>query len=329
MIHQFYHDKKVLVTGGAGFIGSHLVEALVNAGAHVTVLDTLATGKLENLTPVLPRVTVIQGDIRNLADCEKAAEGKSHIFHCAALVSVPQSVAEPALCKSINEDGTKNLLTAAAKHNVAHFVFSSSSAVYGNQEGTCSENSPLNPQSPYAVSKLRGEELCASFAERYGISTASLRYFNVNGPRQNPHGDYAAVVARFKEKLTNHEPIIIYGDGLQTRDFVVVDEVVKANLLAGMALGMMGEVFNVASGTSITLLELLRRLEIELNIAPVDIILLPERPGDIKHSHAACNKYWDFKDALAHTTLPFHYALYRSERRQKQEPSHEQHTTLH
>lgn len=327
MTNTFYKDKNVLVTGGAGFIGSHLVEALVRAGAAVTVLDNFSTGKEENLSHLMNAITVIHGDIRNPLDCEQATENKSHVFHCAAFVSVPQSVAEPALCEAINTQGTLNLLTAAAQNKVAHFVFSSSSAVYGNQEGTCSETSPLNPQSPYAESKKRGEELCSLFAERYGISTASLRYFNVNGPRQNPYGDYAAVVARFKEKLIRHEPIIIYGDGLQTRDFVPVEEVVRANLTAGMALNMQGEVFNVASGTSITLLELLRRLEIELKIAPVDIMLLPERPGDIKHSHADCQKYWDFKEAVAQATLPLSYGHYRTERREKQDV-HE-HQTLH
>lgn len=311
----FYRDKQILVTGGAGFIGSHLVEKLVEAGAQVTVIDNFSTGNIENLASVIHRISLITGDIRNIADCEKATENKSHVFHCAALVSVPQSVADPALCTAINEQGTLNLLNASVKNDVKHFIFSSSSAVYGNQENKCSENSETHPQSPYAQSKKYGEELCTFFAERYGISTASLRYFNVNGPRQNPHGDYAAVVARFKEKLIKHEPIVIYGDGLQTRDFIGVDEVVKANMRAGEVFEMIGEIFNIASGKSVTLLELLRRLEVELNIKPVDIMLLPERPGDIKHSQADCTKYWELKIALDQSTQPFYYSAYRSKQR--------------
>jgi nucleoside-diphosphate-sugar epimerase len=291
-MQSYYKDKQVLVTGGAGFIGSHIVESLVSYGAQVTVLDNLSTGNIENIAHLLDKIMFVHGSITDSRTCLDASRNKSHIFHLAAFISVPQSIENPKLCHEINVTGTFNLLEAAHLNNVQRFVFSSSSAVYGTADGPCSETTPCNPTSPYGFSKLIGEYLCKQYAQNFGLETVCLRYFNVFGQRQNPNGAYAAVVAKFKDLMQHHKPITIFGDGLQTRDFIPVQQVAYTNLLLGMlpAHTVSGELFNVASGTSITLLELLNTLKIEFPNYTLAPNFAPERPGDIRHSTAVCTK---------------------------------------
>ncbi len=289
---NFYNQRNVLVTGGAGFIGSHIVEMLVELGAHVRVLDNLSTGSLDNLASVINNIEFVNGSVTDRATCDAALKNMQTVFHLAAMVSVPQSIEDPAGCHDNNMTGTLNILDACRLHNVQELAFSSSSAVYGPQEGACSENSPTNPTSPYGYTKLMGEWYCRQYAQLYSIGTVSLRYFNVFGPRQNPHGGYAAVVAKFRHQLANNLPLIIFGDGQQTRDFVPVSEVVHANLLLAMhAKKYPGDVFNIASGKTISLLELAEQLRSEFPTANSPIQFMPARAGDIIHSSADCKKY--------------------------------------
>jgi len=291
-MYPMYSLSRVLVTGGAGFIGSHLVEKLIELGAYVTVLDNLSTGRLQNLEKVLNRINFIEGDIQDLATCMQATKDIDFIFHLAAFVSVPDSVNNPEACYQDNIVGTLNILQSAQSHGVKRIVFSSSSAVYGTFEGKCSENTPCNPTSPYGHSKFIGELLCKRFTQTSNLSTVILRYFNVFGERQNPNGPYAAVVAQFKECMKNNQPIPIFGDGLQTRDFVSVWSVVNANVATGsLPIGNSSfEIFNVGSGKSITLLELVEQLKKEFPSFNAGITFLPGRKGDIKTSYADCSK---------------------------------------
>lgn len=288
IMKNYYNNKKVLVTGGCGFIGSHLVEKLVHYGARVTILDDLSTGSLENISFVRDRVTFIQGSITDIATCRQATQGVSHVFHLAACVSVAQSIKDPRTCHEVNVNGTFNMLEAAAHTGVARFVFSSSAAVYGMPKETCTEDMKCNPISPYGYSKLIGEQLCQQWQQSHGIQTISLRYFNVFGERQNPHGQYAAVVATFTNCMHTNKPITIYGDGLQTRDFIPVQQVVDANLLVGMAPKNLLDhpILNVATGNSITLLELINQLKKNYPDYHLPVTFLPARPGDIRYSTA-------------------------------------------
>jgi nucleoside-diphosphate-sugar epimerase len=293
-LQRFYAQKKILVTGGAGFIGSHIVEKLVTYGARVTVLDNFSSGTLANLKSVVHTINLMYADVRCLHSCAKASENQDFVFHLASLVSVPESIKNQELCYKINIDGTRNILEACRKNNVKRFIFSSSSAVYGNKNTVCKETTPLNPQSPYAESKVVGENLCHEYNKKYGLSSVILRYFNVYGERQNPKGPYAAVVARFKQQLLNAEPLTIFGDGKQTRDFIPVSDVVHANLKLAMAQTNLCETFNIGTGKSITLLELINQLENELQTRRTTINFLPAREGDILHSKAYCEKYHAF-----------------------------------
>lgn len=288
---SWYKNKSVLVTGGAGFIGSHLVERLVALGARVTVLDNCSTGRVDNLQSCFSHITMVHGDVCMREDVDVAMRGQDVVFHLAAFISVPQSIKHPQQCYATNVQGTCNVLEFAVAHHVAHVVFSSSSAVYGLRSDICDELTPTNPCSPYAESKLVGEQLCSYFSQRYGIDTTCLRYFNVYGERQNPQGDYAAVVAKFTHALRAHEPLIVYGDGLQTRDFVSVADVVQANLVSACQQGVAGEVFNIGSGRSISLLELIKELERTLHTSAASIVFEPARAGDIQYSQANCNKF--------------------------------------
>lgn len=293
MEHQlkaFYAEKKVLVTGGAGFIGSHLVEHLIKLGAKVTVLDNFSTGSMNNLRNILPYINLQYADITSPYSTMQGTANKDVVFHLAAFVSVPDSIRHPKHCHLVNEIGTANTLNASIKNNVKSFVFSSSASVYGDKTSICNEEDSPNPQNPYGISKLAGEILCKNAGAQYNIATTSLRYFNVYGERQNPNSDYAAVVAKFTDCLRQRKPITIFGDGSQTRDFVHVSTVVNANLMAGASLHHIGEVINVASGTSITLLELIDQLEKELGLTKTNILFQPKRNGDIKHSAARCTK---------------------------------------
>jgi len=294
VMNQFkkcYEKKRILVTGGAGFIGSHLVETLVGLGAHVTVLDNMSTGSLNNLRSVVSSITLLYADIRSPYTCLNATLKQDMIFHLAAFISVPGSIKHPAFCRAVNIEGTHNLLDAAVKNNVKRLIFSSSSAVYGDKEGACSEADIATPQTPYAQSKLEGENLCQEFAKNHGLNTTILRYFNVYGPRQNPSGSYAAVVAKFTHQLLEGKPLTIFGDGNQTRDFVPVQDIVSANLTIGSQDNLQGEVFNIGSGKSINLLQLIQNLENDLNKKHSSIDFKPARNGDILHSRADCKKY--------------------------------------
>ena len=288
---NFYKDKKILVTGGAGFIGSHLVEKLVALEAKVTILDNFSTGKLAHLHKVLPYITVLFSDIRAPFSCYKATMNQDIVFHLASFVSVPESIKNPTLCNTINIEGTKNILEACRKNNIKTVIYASSSAVYGDRNDICKEDDIPSPKSPYASSKLQAEELCKKYAREYCMNIACLRYFNVYGERQNPQGSYAAVVAKFSDYLLNQKPLTIFGDGLQTRDFIPVDQVVHANINIALLNGLQGEVFNVGSGQSMNLFELIKKLELELKTKPTEITFLPARQGDVLHSKASCEKY--------------------------------------
>lgn len=296
-LQSFYGDKQVLVTGGAGFIGSHLTQALCSYGANVTVLDDLSTGSLENLGECEDKIRFLAGDITSFKDCLKATKNQDIVFHTAAFVSVPESVKYPARCEKVNVDGTGNILEACTFNQVSTFIFSSSAAVYGERQDTCYENDKVNPQSPYAKSKIKGEDLCKEFNRKYGIKTAILRYFNVYGPRQNPNGPSAGVVAKFRENIIKDLPVVVYGNGEQRRDFVPVLRVVEANVLVA-SLHPNGEIFNIATGESVSLLTLISNLERETNKKCAKVLFEPARGGDIFSSHASCKKYDEIRKTL-------------------------------
>ena len=285
---SFYTNKKVLVTGGAGFIGSHIVEQLLEAGAQVTVLDNFSTGKKENL-PTDTNLSIITGDICNPTTCNTALDNQEIVFHLAAFTRVPQSFDNPQECFEINSVGTHNLLKAARKNGVERFIFSSSCAVYGTQTDPCTETMTCAPTSPYGYSKLMGEILCKQYADCFGLATFSLRYFNVFGPRQNPHDSYAGVVTAFINKMKANQPVTIFGTGEQTRDFIPVQEVAKTNLHIGALQKdlLSGGAVNVATGSSTTINRLFEQLKKEYNY-PHEAHKAPERPGDIVTSQADC-----------------------------------------
>ncbi len=272
---------KYIVTGGAGFIGSHIVEAI--AGSHeVVVIDNLSSGKLENLSAFSTNVHHIPGSITDLPVLREAFSGADGIFHLGAIASVAKSVDDPAATHATNLTGTLNVLLAARDCGVKKVVFSSSSAVYGDEPTLPKREDMLPvPLSPYAVSKLAGEYYCKVFSELYGLETVSLRYFNIFGPRQDPLSEYAAVIPKFITRLLNHQAPLIFGDGKQTRDFVYVRDVVQANLLA-MQSTRTG-IFNIGSGESLDLNTLARTLAevMEVNIPPV---YEKPRSGDIRDS---------------------------------------------
>lgn len=291
-MQQYYAHKKILVTGGCGFIGSHLVERLINYGAHVTILDDLSTGLLCNIAPWRNNIRFLEGSVTDNAACKQAMQEVSHVFHLAAYISVAQSIANPRRCYEVNVNGTFNLLEAAAQAGIERFIFSSSAAVYGTPNQICCESMACKPISPYGNSKLIGELLCQQWQKSHGLETVCLRYFNVFGQRQNPHGTYAAVVANFTEHMRINKPITIYGDGLQTRDFIPVGQVVEANLLVGMApFELLDQsIFNVATGKSITLLELFAQLQKSHPHYTLEPTFLPARSGDIRQSIADCSR---------------------------------------
>jgi UDP-glucose 4-epimerase len=275
---------KCMVTGGAGFIGSHLVEALLRNGQEVYVFDNFSTGKRENLAG-LP-VTVIEGDMRDPGRVQSALRGMELVFHLAALSSVTRSVHDPVTTHAVNVTGTLALLEACRKVKVARVVYASSSSVYGDSPALPKqEDMTPSPLSPYAVSKLVGEYYCRMYWQAFGLETVCLRYFNVFGPRQDPASEYAAVIPRFIRAALQREQPVIYGDGTQTRDFTYVEDVARANLAAATR-PVAGEVMNVACGGRRSLLELVTSLEKAL-----DADLIPEfrspRPGDVKHSEAS------------------------------------------
>jgi nucleoside-diphosphate-sugar epimerase len=275
-----------LVTGAAGFIGSNIVEELVERGEAVRAFDNLSTGHLSNLEPFLPKITFIEGDLRDESALADAVRGVDYVLHEGALASVPRSVADPLTSHEANATGTLKLLLAARDAGVKRVVFASSSSVYGDSPTLPKhEDMPTSPLSPYAVTKLAGEEYCKVFTRVYGMPTVALRYFNVFGPRQDPHSQYAAVIPAFIDSALSGKRPTIYGDGQQTRDFTYVKNVVLANLLACSTSAADGRSVNIACGDRISLLDLMSQINILLgtNIEP---IFEPERAGDVKHSLA-------------------------------------------
>ncbi len=295
MMHS-YKNKKIVVTGGAGFIGSHIVDALVALQAQVTVLDNFSTGSILNLEHHGSAITVVTGDIQDAQVCKQVLEGCNYVFHTAACVSVPQSFEDTPYCHGANITGTFNLLEAARIYQPEAVIFSSSCAVYGQRNDLCAETMDLSPTSPYAYSKWMGELYCQQYSALFGVPTLALRYFNVYGDRQNPFGPYAGVVAKFKQCLENNMPITIFGDGKQTRDFVPVAQVVAANLRAGLLPRhqLNGQAINCASGTKTTVLDIWHTLRQGYPDYAHDPVFNPERPGDIKYSQAECTKYRHF-----------------------------------
>ena len=281
---------KVLVTGGAGFIGSHLVDALVRRKDRVRVLDNLSAGTLSNLESVRRKIEFIRGDIRDSAVVRGAVKGIEVVYHEAALRSVPISVDNPIEFHQVNTTGTLQLLHLAKKAGVRRVVFASSSSVYGEHTPLPQrENMILRPQSPYAASKLAGEVYCGLFTRLYGLETVGLRYFNVFGPRQSLENKYAVAVPKFITALLAGQPPPIHGDGKQTRDFTYVENVVQANLNAARASLGNGEVFNIASGARHSVLELARLLNQILGVK-ISPKFLPPRPGDVLHTWADIRK---------------------------------------
>jgi nucleoside-diphosphate-sugar epimerase len=278
--------KKALVTGGAGFIGSHLVDALLSAGCEVTVLDNLSTGHLSNLDHIKDHITFYEADIRYQERLEKAAKDCDIIFHQAAEVSVPRTVDNPVDSAMVNEIGTLYVLEAARKSHVRRVVLAGSCAVYGD-DPVLPKNENMNPkpQSPYAVQKLFGEFYARLYHELYGLETVCLRYFNVYGPRQDPSSPYSGVISIFMTRASSNQPPVIYGDGNQYRDFIFVSDVVKANLLAGNEFGAIGKTLNIGTGKFV---RINRLWEMISKLAGIDI--QPEykspRTGDILESVA-------------------------------------------
>lgn len=277
---------QVLVTGGAGFIGSHLVRGLLARGDGVRVLDNFATGKRENLAEVIDAIELIEGDLRNPDDCGRACAGVEVVLHEGALPSVPKSVESPLDSHEANINGTFNILMAARQAGVRRVVFAASSSAYGDTPTLPKvETMPTSPLSPYAVQKLTGEHYCKAFYECFGLQTLSLRYFNVFGPRQDPASQYAAAIPAFVTAILKDEPPTVYGDGEQTRDFTHIDNVVHANLLAADAAETHGEVLNIACGERVSVNQIIAAIN-KLLGKSVPSNHVDPRPGDVRHSLA-------------------------------------------
>lgn len=314
-------DKKVLVTGGAGFIGSNLCEALLDLGADVVCLDNFATGHRHNIEEFLTneRFTLIEGDIRSLETCQKACEGVDFVLHEAALGSVPRSINDPITSNEVNVSGFLNMLVAARDNGVKRFIYAASSSTYGDStELPKVEDRIGKPLSPYAITKYVNELYADVFHKTYGLDTIGLRYFNVFGRRQDPNGAYAAVIPLFIKKLMNHESPVINGDGSYSRDFTYIDNVILMNLLCLTTDNQeaLNQVYNTAAGERTSLLELVELLkkylsEYDPKIKEVEIIFGPERKGDVPHSLASLEKAYELlsfnpiftiKEAVKHTT---------------------------
>ncbi|MBI4514442.1 MAG: SDR family oxidoreductase [Deltaproteobacteria bacterium] len=279
-----------LVTGGAGFIGASLAEALVARGERVRIFDDFSTGLRENLAAIADRVEVIVGDLRDLAAVRRAMAGVQYVSHQAALRSVPRSVDDPLSSDAVNTHGTLHVLMAAREAKVRRVVYASSSSVYGDSEVLPkAEDQPTMPISPYAVSKLAGEQYCRVFTRLYGLETVGLRYFNVFGPKQSPESKYAAVVPLFIRAALRDEPLEVHGDGEQSRDFTYIDNVVQANLLSFTAPKAAGEAFNIACNERHSVIEIARTVERLLG-HQLKINHTPTRAGDVRHTLASIEK---------------------------------------
>ena len=275
-----------LVTGGAGFIGSHIVKELLRRGERVRVLDNFSTGRRENTAPFLAQIELLEGDLRDAEICRRAVKEVDYVLHQGAIPSVQRSVDDPFTSNDVNVNGTLNLLIAARDAGVKRLVYASSSSVYGDSPTLPKHEGMIpQPKSPYAVSKLSAEYYCQVFTEVYGLETVSLRYFNVFGSRQDPASQYSAVIPIFITAILQGKPVTVHGDGLQSRDFTHVSNNVRANLLAATAPGAAGRVFNIACGKRYTLLELIDVLA-DIMDTRVEIVHTASRPGDVKHSLA-------------------------------------------
>ncbi|MEZ0394887.1 MAG: SDR family oxidoreductase [Anaerolineales bacterium] len=292
-----------LVTGGAGFIGSHLVQALLAGGERVRVLDNFSTGRRENLPADNPRLEVLEGDLRQAPLLQRAVQGVEVIFHLAAFISVPASLRDPQTCFEVNAAGTATLLEAARQAGARKVVFSSSSAIYGdNDHLPLAESETPRPLSPYALSKLVGEQYGRFYTRIFGLPVTALRYFNVYGPRQAPDSPYAAAIPIFIRRLRDGQAVDIFGDGQQTRDFIFVGDVVRANLLAAETPAADGEVINICTGQETSLLDLLAALS-EAGGSKPEVRFGPPRPGDIYRSAGDPHKAVRLLGFRAETTL--------------------------
>ena len=296
-------NKKVLVTGGAGFIGANLCEALLEKQNKVVCLDNFATGKRENIAGLLNNAnfTLIEGDIRNIEDCQKASLGVDYVLHQAALGSVPRSIKDPITSNDVNVSGFLNMLVAARDNKVKRVVYAASSSTYGDSESMPKVEDIIGkPLSPYAITKYVNELYADIFSKTYGLETIGLRYFNVFGRKQDPNGAYAAVIPKFVSQLMSGDSPVINGDGDYSRDFTYIDNVIQANLLSLVTTNpkAINTVYNVAFGDRNTLNDLMRYLKEYLSsfdpkIASVVVINGPNRAGDIPHSHASVKKAKD------------------------------------
>jgi len=301
-IEQFksLRNKNILITGGAGFIGSNLCETLLQIGAKVTCLDNFSTGYKHNIQSFLKmsNFTLIEGDIRNLETCQTACKNKDFVLHQAALGSVPRSINDPITTNDVNVGGFLNMMVAARDAKVTRFIYAASSSTYGDSEGLPKvEHIIGKPLSPYAISKYVNELYAENFFESYGLNTIGLRYFNVFGRRQNPNGAYAAVIPLFVKQFMNHESPVINGDGTNSRDFTYIDNVIQMNLLAMTTKNeaALNQVYNTAVGDRTTLLQLTKLLKKHLvqfdkAIQQVGVLHGPQRKGDIPHSLASIDK---------------------------------------
>ena len=311
--------KTYLVTGGAGFIGSHMVEALVKAVNRVKIVDNFSTGKRANLDGVGDRIELLEFSITDREALNEAMQGVDYVFHIAALASVPRSVDDPIGSNENNVTGTLNVLLAARDAGVKRVVYSGSSSAYGDSDAEYkTEDLPTHPLSPYAVAKLAAEHYCQAFSTVYGMETVTVRYFNVFGPRQDPLSTYAAVIPKFISLMLKGEAPKIEGDGLQSRDFTYIDNVVHGNLLACHTPGVSGETFNIAVGGNINLLDMVIELNHLLG-THIEPEFVAPRPGDVKHSRASIDKAGrmlgyepvvSFEDGLAETLAWYKTAMF-------------------
>jgi len=293
---------KYLVTGGAGFIGSHIVRTLLEQGAEVKVLDNFSTGKRENITDFERKIELIEGDLRDSSKVTEAVRGVDVIFHEAAFVSVPQSMDEPQDCFDVNVTGTSVLFESARRAGVKRAVFATSAAVYGNSIETLTEETPLRPLSPYAASKRVNEIYGQLYTTSFGLDVVALRYFNVYGPRQRPDSMYAAAVPIFIRRLLDGKPVTIYGDGGQTRDLINIHDVVRANLVAAEHPSAPGQIFNICTGIETRIIDLIEVLQDLFPSAPAPVFAEP-RAGDIYRSIGSPQKAADLIGFRAQVTL--------------------------
>ncbi|MFI8377927.1 SDR family oxidoreductase [Leeuwenhoekiella sp. NPDC079379] len=299
-----FKDKLILVTGGAGFIGSHIIETLLKLDARVRCLDNFSTGKHKNIEAFIdnPLFELIEGDIRDYEICLKAATGCDFVSHQAALGSVPRSIENPILTHAVNSTGFLNIIDASRKAKVKNFVYAASSSTYGSSKALPKIESEFGePLSPYALTKLGNEKYAAVYKRTYDFNSIGLRYFNVFGPRQDINGSYAAVIPKFLQALINHQPPVINGDGSFSRDYTYIDNVVQANLLALTATSdcVLNEIFNVACAAQTSLVELVNLLKHRLLIHDTKVqnlqpVFGPERAGDVPHSLASITKARNF-----------------------------------